>query len=172
MLTPYTKINSVPFQGGCITRHHKSLLAFGQFSMAQNVRPKHPGFKKRPGQIVLHTTPDRIALTNNITAITKSTSGNPGVVSSTAHSLAVGDRVYFTGLNEMTELNGTTQTVTVIDSAGLELLCRHHREMGAQGLNLKLCGSNEVTQKILELTRLSRRFEILPDTTAAVRSYL
>jgi len=42
------------------------------------------------------------ALPNNITGITKA---NPGVVSSTAHGLEVGDLVYFDTLTEMTELN-------------------------------------------------------------------
>jgi len=54
------------------------------------------------------------ALSNNVTAITKA---NPGVVSSTAHGLSVGDLVYFDSLTEMTELNTRTVTVTVEDSA-------------------------------------------------------
>ena len=55
-----------------------------------------------------------VALANNVTGITKA---NPGVVSSTAHGLSVGDVVYFSGLTEMTELNGTYKSVTVEDSA-------------------------------------------------------
>lgn len=54
------------------------------------------------------------ALTNNVTGITKA---NPGVVSSIAHGLVVGDLVFFDSLNEMTELNDAYQTVTVLDSA-------------------------------------------------------
>jgi len=57
-----------------------------------------------------------IALANNITAITKA---NPGVVSSVAHGRAIGDIVYFAGLTQMTELNGTYQTVTAVGSADL-----------------------------------------------------
>lgn len=56
----------------------------------------------------------RHPLPNNITGITKA---NPGVVSSVGHGLSVGDRVYFSGLAEMTELNGTTQRADVIDDA-------------------------------------------------------
>lgn len=57
-----------------------------------------------------------VALPNNITGITKA---NPGVVSSVAHALNVGDRVYFSGLTEMTELNGTIQTVSAVGSVDL-----------------------------------------------------
>lgn len=62
--------------------------------------------------------------------------------------------------------------VPFVDSAGLELLCRTQRQMKDRGLNLKLCGVNEMTQKILYLTRLSRRFEAYSDVATAVRSYL
>ena len=58
MLSPYTKIESVPFRGGVITSIHKSLLPFGGFSSAQNIRNDHPGIRKRPGQIALHTVAD------------------------------------------------------------------------------------------------------------------
>ncbi|MBN1765016.1 MAG: STAS domain-containing protein [Sedimentisphaerales bacterium] len=59
-----------------------------------------------------------------------------------------------------------------IDSAGLELIKRHHRQMKDRGLRLKVCSMNKLVGKILDLTRLSRRFEIYPDTTSAVRSFL
>ena len=242
MLRPFTEILAIPLRGGAVTSTHKSLLPFGGFSAAQNIRGQHPGFNKRMGQIKLHSTADstnevlslyqfrknRIdekhffaqmsdgdileataapptvtvgafgsevfsgsagqvpaswsvvddilihsngvdqhkaytgndnyvsalllfiganapknipeagtdytvqvtdgltttvavldslgptALANNVTGITKAT---PGVVSSVAHALSVGDIVTFSGLTEMTELNGTFQTVTVIDSA-------------------------------------------------------
>ena len=58
----------------------------------------------------------KAALPNNVTAITKA---NPGVVSSTGHRLNIGDKVYFSGLNEMTELNTTYQTVSAVGSADL-----------------------------------------------------
>jgi len=242
MLRPLTEVATTPLSGGCVTRHHKALLPFGSFSDMKNLRGENPGFRKRPGQIRLHTSADGsnevlsmyqfrkrrideehflvqfsdggvldatndpptvttgvfgaevftgagdevpaawsvvddillysngvdqhqtysgddnyidafvlynestgapnipeegldftspaidgltttsvpldgfgpVALPNNVTAITKA---NPGVVSSTAHLLAVGDIVYFSGLTEMTELNGTFQTVTVLDTA-------------------------------------------------------
>jgi hypothetical protein len=57
-----------------------------------------------------------VALPSNITAITKA---NPGVVSSVAHALAIGDVVYFSGLTQMTNLNGTYQTVSAVGSANV-----------------------------------------------------
>jgi anti-sigma B factor antagonist len=62
--------------------------------------------------------------------------------------------------------------VLLIDSAGLELLMRHHRLMAERSLKFKLCGLNEITQKIFDLTQLSRYFEIYPDTLPAIRSFL
>ena len=59
-----------------------------------------------------------------------------------------------------------------LDSAALELLCRCRRVLADRGLQLKLCGLREMNQKIMELTRLSRQFQIFADTSAAVRSYL
>ena len=58
MLKPLTTITGIPLQGGVNTRINKALLPFGAFSAAQNVRGKHPGFRKRPGQIKLHDTAD------------------------------------------------------------------------------------------------------------------
>lgn len=247
MLKPFTEMIAIPLQGGAVTRYHKSLLPFGGFSAAQNVRGTHPGFNKRLGQIRLHSEADGVgganevlslyqfrknrisekhffaqmsdgdileaitappgvttgafgseafsgstgqipaawsvvndilvhsngvdqhktytgdnnyisallyfnganapknipeagvdytvqatdgltttvavldnfgptALPGNITGITKA---NPGVVSSLAHGLSVGDIVYFSGLTEMTELNGTFQTVTAVGSDDL-----------------------------------------------------
>lgn len=62
--------------------------------------------------------------------------------------------------------------VPFIDSAGLEMLTRCRRELDNRGLNLKLSGLNETVSLILDLTRLSGRFETFPDTAAAVRSFL
>lgn len=62
--------------------------------------------------------------------------------------------------------------VPFIDSAGLELVCRNHQVFAGNGLSLKLSNLTELTRKIFEITRLSRRFEIYPDSTAAVRSFL
>jgi len=58
MLKPFTKIKGIPLRGGCNTVTHKSLLHAGAFSMVQNLRAKHPGFIKRPGQRKLHGTAD------------------------------------------------------------------------------------------------------------------
>jgi anti-sigma B factor antagonist len=62
--------------------------------------------------------------------------------------------------------------VAFIDSAGLEFLVRHNREFSERGLKLKLSGLSEITEKIMSLTRLIQRFEIYPDTSTAVRSFL
>jgi len=62
--------------------------------------------------------------------------------------------------------------VAFLDSAGLELILRHNREFAERGLKLKLCGLSEITEKILSLTRLIQRFEIFPDSSSAVRSFL
>ena len=56
------------------------------------------------------------ALPNNITAITKA---NPGVVSCVSHGLSIGDRVFFSGLSQMVELNDTIQIVSAVGSADL-----------------------------------------------------
>ncbi|KPK78240.1 MAG: hypothetical protein AMJ79_00065 [Phycisphaerae bacterium SM23_30] len=62
--------------------------------------------------------------------------------------------------------------VAFIDSAGLELFIRYQKQLDERGLKLKLCGMNEITQKIFDITQLSRFFEIFADTTGAVRSFL
>jgi hypothetical protein len=49
---------TLPFQGGCNTAVKPYELPLGRYSMTQNVRGKHPGFIKRPGQIKLHSTAD------------------------------------------------------------------------------------------------------------------
>ena len=59
----------------------------------------------------------------------------------------------------------------LIDSAGLELLCRHQSAMQKNGAQLKLCGLNDLATQIFELTRLTGRFELFADTTEAVRSF-
>lgn len=48
---------AIPFADGCNT-HLEKMLLNGRFSMIQNFRPTHPGFKKRLGQSALHTTAD------------------------------------------------------------------------------------------------------------------
>lgn len=55
-------------------------------------------------------------LTNNVTAISKA---DPGVVSSVAHGLGIGDLVYFDSLNEMVELNTKYMVVTAVGSVDL-----------------------------------------------------
>ncbi len=60
----------------------------------------------------------------------------------------------------------------LIDSAGLELLCRTHRAFAEHGLQLKLSGLGETMATIFELTRVGRRFQLFTDSSTAVRSFL
>jgi hypothetical protein len=46
------------FRGGVDTVRDPALLEPGDFSMIVNMRPTHPGFETRPGQIKLHSTAD------------------------------------------------------------------------------------------------------------------
>ena len=57
-LKQVTKLDTVPLRGGTVTVREPALLPFGAFSMMQNIRQRHPGVIKRPGQRVLHTTAD------------------------------------------------------------------------------------------------------------------
>lgn len=53
--TPYQNlVRATPFRGGAVTAVEKALLPSGAFSMVQNLRPRRPGFIKRPGQVRLH----------------------------------------------------------------------------------------------------------------------
>lgn len=51
-------IATVPFQGGCNTVLETQQIPMGEYSMIQNMRSTHPGFKKRKGQRALHTVAD------------------------------------------------------------------------------------------------------------------
>jgi len=51
-------IEAFPFQGGCNTALEAQQIPLGMYSMVQNMRPTHPGFKKRKGQRKLHSTAD------------------------------------------------------------------------------------------------------------------
>lgn len=53
-----TTLTPVPLRGGMTTVRDPAQLTSGTFSMVRNMRPKHPGFVKRPGQTRLHTTAD------------------------------------------------------------------------------------------------------------------
>jgi hypothetical protein len=53
-----TEIDTIPFQGGMDTYHDPAVLPSGSYSLIQNIRQKHPGFKQRPGYIKAHTTAD------------------------------------------------------------------------------------------------------------------
>lgn len=57
-LKQMTEPTALPLRGGCNTAIEKSQIPFGGFSMLQNVRGTHPGFKKRAGQRKLHDIAD------------------------------------------------------------------------------------------------------------------
>ena len=50
--------NTISFRGGAKTDQEKALLEIGEYSMIQNMRPKHPGFVQRKGLTRAHTTND------------------------------------------------------------------------------------------------------------------
>ncbi|OWY72197.1 hypothetical protein B7486_04555 [cyanobacterium TDX16] len=58
-----------------------------------------------------------------------------------------------------------------IDSRGLELLLELQSQCENGLGRIRLCGLNQTVQKVLEITRLSRRFEVCADIDAAVRSF-
>lgn len=63
--------------------------------------------------------PTALALTNNYTqsgGISGITQANPAVVTSTSHGLATGAEIKITGVSGMTEVNGNTYRITVIDA--------------------------------------------------------
>ena len=62
--------------------------------------------------------------------------------------------------------------VPFVDSAGLELLVRYRRDLDACGLILKLADLTDTVARILQLTRLTGRFEVFANTATAVRSFL
>lgn len=58
-----------------------------------------------------------------------------------------------------------------VESAGLEALLDIQDRCEGELGSVKLCGLDETLQKILEITRLKRRFEVFNDLDTAVRSY-
>jgi len=62
--------------------------------------------------------------------------------------------------------------IAIVDSKGLEMLVEVAHEMARSGQTLKLCGVNETTRQVLELTGLSSQFEYFEDASSAVRSFL
>lgn len=58
-----------------------------------------------------------------------------------------------------------------VDSAGLEALLDLQSKCEDQLGTAKLCGLDETCAKILEITRLARRFEMFDDLESAVKSF-
>ncbi len=61
--------------------------------------------------------------------------------------------------------------VGAIDSAGLEALLGLQDKCEEQFGSAKLCSLDETLVRVLEITRLMRRFEVFEDVDAAVRSF-
>lgn len=55
-----------PFRGGAVTVRERPLVEHGGFSMIQNLRAFHPGFKQRLGSTLLHDTPIGLGSVYNV----------------------------------------------------------------------------------------------------------
>ncbi len=62
--------------------------------------------------------------------------------------------------------------VPYIDSAGLEKLVRYSEQIRRRGGNIKLSNPNPLLNEILEVTRMTRYFDIFFDLEKAARSFL
>lgn len=71
-LKPHTEVKANPLRGGAVTRREEALLPIGAFSDAQNVRPRRPGFIKRPGALKHNPSADG---TNNVETLYQFTKG-------------------------------------------------------------------------------------------------
>jgi anti-sigma B factor antagonist len=58
-----------------------------------------------------------------------------------------------------------------LDSGGLEALADLQDQCEEEFGSVKLCALDETLKKILEITRLLRRFEVFDDLDAAVKSF-
>lgn len=63
------------------------------------------------------------------------------------------------------------EKVSLIDSAGLELLLDYQDACAARGGSMKLSGPSPLCSDILSVTDVSSRFEMHHDTLSAVGSY-
>ena len=62
------------------------------------------------------------------------------------------------------------EQVALVDSAGLETMLWLSERQSRQGVQLRLVGPNELVLKILEVTRLERRFNVHDSLESAARS--
>lgn len=61
--------------------------------------------------------------------------------------------------------------VSFMDSTALATLVHGMKKCRQQQGDLRLCGLQETTQKIFELTRLDKAFEIFQDEVQAIKSF-
>ena len=64
------------------------------------------------------------------------------------------------------------EQVPLIDSAGLELLLHMQQRIQNQGGALKLAVQNPLCKEILSVTGVGRHFEIYPEATSAIGSFV
>ena len=69
--TPLKSIEAEPFQGGCNTVLEAAQIPMGGYSMVQNMRGTHPGFKQRKGQRAQHTEANSTATVLNMAQFSK-----------------------------------------------------------------------------------------------------
>ena len=62
--------------------------------------------------------------------------------------------------------------ILYVDSRALEVLVEVGDEIARAGQTLKICGANEVLQRVLDLTELTSSFDHFVDVNTAVRSFL
>ncbi len=61
--------------------------------------------------------------------------------------------------------------ITALDSGGLEALADLQDQCEEEFGSVKLCALDNTLKKILDITRLARRFEVFGDLDAAVKSF-
>jgi anti-anti-sigma factor len=59
--------------------------------------------------------------------------------------------------------------VGLVDSCGLSLLISLKKAVDAENVRFALCGLTPVIQRLFEITKLDRAFQIFPDQSSAVR---
>lgn len=61
--------------------------------------------------------------------------------------------------------------ITSIDSAGLEALARFQQSCEEQLGMVQFCNADQTVRKILEMTRLDKRFQLHPNIEEAIASF-
>ncbi len=75
------------------------------------------------------------------------------------------------GREQLNHLVVDCTAIAALDSGGLEALADLQDQCEDEFGRVKLCALDEALQKILDITRLARRFEVYDDLDAAVKSF-